>query len=93
LEFLFGLAVALAAINSILLIALASVYGRTALHTHAAYPFGLFFFSMLLLLQNVGTAFGYLFDSSFIGDAAYPFMSLVGAFELAGLLALLRITV
>ena len=93
MEFLFELAVALAAANSILLVILATVYGRTAVRTRAAYPLGLFLFSLLLLVQSAGTAFGYLLNSPFIGDAAYPFMSVVGGFELAGLLALLRITI
>ena len=92
MEFLFGLAVTLSIINSVLLVVLAAVYGRTAVRTRAAYPLGLFLFSLLLLVQNAGTAFGYMANSSVIGDSFYPFMSIVGGFELAGLLALLRIT-
>ena len=49
-------------------------------------------FSVLLLVQSAGTAMGYMFDSQFLGDQAYPFMSVVGVSELASLLVLLKIT-
>jgi hypothetical protein len=93
MELLFDLAILFAGTNSILLALLATVYGRTAVRTGAAYPVGLFVFSILLLLQSAGTAVGYLLNAPYLGDEAYPFMSIVGGFELVGLLALVRITV
>lgn len=92
LEILLGTAILLATIDSVLLAVLATVYGKTAIRTRAAYPLGLFIFSVLLLVQSAGTALGYFFASPYLGDQAYPFMALVGGFELAGLVVLLRIT-
>ena len=89
---LLSLAILLYAINSVLLAVLAYVYGRTALSTKARYPLGLFIFSILLLLQSAGTAATYLFLSPYFGEEAVPLMSLMAPLELAGVLALLRIT-
>jgi hypothetical protein len=93
MEVLLWLAILFAAANSVLLAVLAFVYGRTALRTRAAYPIGLLVFTLLLLLQSLGTSLGYFLDAPFLGDEAYPFMTMVGGFELVGLLALLRITI
>jgi len=93
LEILLDLAILFAGTNSVLLVVLCSIYGKTAFRTRAAYPVGLLIFSVLLLLQSLGTMMGYFFDAPFLGDEAYPFMSIVGGFELAALLALLRITI
>jgi len=85
-------AIILYAVNSLLLSLLAYTYGRTWLSTRAKYPLGLFVFSLLLLLQSVGTAAAYLFLSPYFGSEAVPFMSLMASFELVGVVALLRIT-
>ena len=71
---------------------LAFVYGRTALSTRAKYAAGLFIFSILLLAQSLGTAAAYLFLGAYFGDEAVPFMAVMGAFELVGVVALLRVT-
>jgi len=93
MEALLELAILLAGANSVLLVILALVYARTAIRTRAAYPVGLLIFSLLLLFQSLGTAVGYFVNARYLADEAYPFMSIVGGFELAGLLALLRITI
>jgi len=89
---LLTLAIVLYAANSVLLVVLASVYGKTALSTRAKYPIGLFIFSILLLLQSAGTAAAYLFLSPYFGEEAVPYMSTMALFELAGVAALLRIS-
>ncbi len=89
---LLTLAIALYAVNAVLFGFLAYVYLRTALSTRARYPLGLFIFSLLLLLHSAGTAIAYLFLGAYIGDEAVPYMSVMGSFELVGVLALLRIT-
>lgn len=86
------MAIILYGINSVLLALLAWIYGRTAIRTRASYPVGLFIFAALLLFHSVGTAIGYFTMAPYIGEEAVPFMSVVGSFELVGLLALLRIT-
>lgn len=89
---LLSLAIVLYSINSVLLAALAYVYGRTALSTRAKYPLGLFVFSTLLLLHSGGTAAAYLFLSPYFLEEAVPYMFIMAAFELAGVGFLLKIT-
>ena len=80
-------------VNAVFFGSLAYVYGRTAYSTRARYPIGLFIFSVVLLLQSAGTALAYVFLSPYFGDEAVPYMLVMGTFELAGVLALLKITV
>jgi hypothetical protein len=46
----------------------------------------------MLLLQNLLTAFAYGTMSPLFGTDALPYLSVIGGTELAGLLALLRMT-
>ena len=89
---LLSLAIVLYSINSVLLAALAYVYGRAALSTRAKYPLGLFVFSTLLLLHSGGTAAAYLFLSPYFLEEAVPSMFIMAVFELVGVGFLLRIT-
>lgn len=86
------LAIALYVVNAILLGFLAYVYGRTARSTRAKYAVGLFVFSVLLLVHSAGTAAAYLLLAPYFLEEAVPYMSVMGSFELAGVIALLRIT-
>ncbi|MDA4125263.1 MAG: hypothetical protein OK438_07465 [Thaumarchaeota archaeon] len=85
------LAIALYSANAVLFGFLAHVYGKTALSTKAKYATGLFVFSLLLVVQSLGTAIAYTSFSAYLDDAA-PYWSIMGSFELVGVLALLRIT-
>lgn len=89
---LLTVAILLYSVNAVLFSFLAYVYGKTAFSTKAKYPLGLFIFSVLLLLHSAGTAAAYFFLGPYFGDEAVPYMSLMGSFELVGVLALLRIT-
>ncbi len=89
---LLSLAIVLYSVNSVLLAVLAYVYGRTALSTRAKYPLGLFVFSMLLLLQSVGTAAAYLFLSPYFLEEVVPSMFIMASFEFVGVVSLLWIT-
>ena len=89
---LLGLAVVIYCVNAVLFGALAFFYGRTALSTRAKYPLGLFVFALLLLVHSAGTAAAYLTLGPYFGEEAVPFMSIMGAVELVGVSALLRIT-
>lgn len=86
------LAVALAGINSAILIVLLYVYGRIMFRTRAMYSVGLFIFAVLLLLQSLVTGIGYVTMASYFGDEALPMMSIVQGLELGGLIVLARIT-
>jgi hypothetical protein len=93
MELLLELTVMLAIINSILLVILVSVYGRTTIRTRAIYPAGFLVFSVLMLIQRALNALGYSLNPSSIGDEAYPSTSIVGILELGGLPTHPRITV
>jgi hypothetical protein len=92
MELVVSLAIVLYAVDAALLAVLAFVYGRTTLHTRATYPLALFIFSMLLLVQSAGTAVGCYSDAQYLSDPSYAFIPLMGLFELAGIAALLKIT-
>ncbi len=85
-------AIGLASVNSAILVALIYLYAKIALKSRATYSFGLAFFAGLLLVHNLLTAFAYGTMSPLFGTEALPYLSAVGAAELAGLLVLLRIT-
>ena len=90
--FMMQLAVALAGINSAILIVLLYIYGRIMFRTRAMYSVGLFVFAVLLLLQSLVTGIGYVAMESYFGDEALPMMSIVQGLELGGLIVLVRIT-
>lgn len=85
-------AIGLASVNSVILVALIYLYARIASRTKATYSVGLLVFGTLLLLHNLLTVFAYSTMSDLFGAEALPFLSAMGAAELAGLLVLLRIT-
>jgi len=88
-----SLATLLALANSIILVVLIYLYARISLRTRAAYSAGLVVFATFLLLHNLLTIFAYVSMSPVFGTEALPFLSAIGALELAGLLVLLRLTV
>jgi hypothetical protein len=92
MEALMYLAIGLASVNSLILAVLIYMYARIAARTRASYSVGLAIFAGLLLVHNLLTAFAYGTMSSLFGPEALPFLSGIGAAELAGLLVLLRIT-
>jgi len=88
-----GLAIGLALANSVILLSLIYLYSRIFLKTRAAYPIGLALFASFLLLHNLLTVFAYGTMAPVFGSGALPVLSAIGAFEFAGLIILLRITV
>jgi len=85
-------AIGIAVINSIILLGLVYLYARIAVKSRAAYSFGLLFFAVMLLLQNLLTAFAYGTMSPLFGTDALPFLTVIGGTELAGLLGLAKMT-
>jgi len=55
MEMLMDAAIGIAVINSIILLGLVYLYARIAVKSRAAYSFGLLFFAVMLLLQNLLT--------------------------------------
>lgn len=85
-------AIGLATVNSAILLGLIYVYAKISVRTHATYPAGLVIFASLLLLQNLITAIAYATMSPVFGVEALPYLSGMGAAELAGLTVLLWMT-
>jgi len=92
MEMLMDAAIGIAVINSIILLGLVYLYAKIVVKSRAAYSFGLLFFAVMLLLQNLLTAFAYGTMSPLFGTDALPFLTVIGGTELAGLLGLLRMT-
>lgn len=88
-----GLAAGLAIANSFVLIALIYFYTKIARRTRATYSVGLSFFALFLLLNNLLTVFAYTSMAPLFGEGALPYLSVIGAFQLAGLSVLLWQTV
>jgi hypothetical protein len=93
METLMYVAIGLASANSIILIGLIYLYARIAMKARASYSIGLAVFASLLLLHNLLTVFAYVAMAPFFGLGALPYLSGIGALELAGLIVLLRMTV
>jgi len=85
-------AIGLASVNSVILVGLLYLYARIFARSRASYSIGLTFFAGMLLLQNLLTAFAYGTMSPLFGSDALPYLSAIGAAELAGLLMLTKIT-
>lgn len=85
-------AIGIASLNSVILLGLVYLYARIFLRSRASYSLGLIFFAAMLLLQNLLTALAYGTMSPLFGSDALPYLSVIGATELAGLLMLLRMT-
>ncbi len=92
-EPLMDLATGLAFVNSVILVALIFFYAKISVRTRATYSVGLAIFASFLLLHNLLTIFAYVSMAPVFGAGALPFLSAIGAFELAGLIVLLRMTV
>ena len=75
-----------------ILLVLLYVYTKIFSKTRAMYAVGLVMFSLLLLAHNILTIFAYVLMAPVFGAEALPFLAGITALELAGLLALVRIT-
>jgi hypothetical protein len=92
METLMYTAIGIASVNSVMLLGLVYLYVRIFLRSRASYSMGLIFFAAMLLLQNLLTAFAYGTMSPLFGADALPYLSVIGATELAGLVMLFRMT-
>ena len=85
-------AVVFAVLNTIVLVALLSVYGKIAVKSKAAHSVGLVVFALFLLAQNLLTVGAYLAMSPLFGHGALPALSSISALEFVGLVVLAKIT-
>ena len=79
--------------NMAILIALLAVYGRIYSKTRATFTVGLMVFAGMLMLHNVLAVYGYFAMAKLYSDELLPYFAGIHVAELAGLLALLKVTV
>lgn len=79
--------------NMAILIALLAVYGRIYSKTRATFTVGLMVFAGMLMLHNVLAVYGYFAMAKLYSDELLPYFAGIHIAELAGLIALLKVTV
>jgi hypothetical protein len=79
--------------NMAILIALLVVYGRIYSKTRATFTIGLMVFAGMLMLHNVLAVYGYFAMAKLYSDELLPYFAGIHIAELAGLIALLKVTV
>lgn len=79
--------------NMAILIALLAVYGRIYSKTRATFTVGLMVFAGMLMLHNVLAVYAYFAMAKLYSDELLPYFAGIHIAELAGLIALLKVTV
>jgi membrane-bound metal-dependent hydrolase YbcI (DUF457 family) len=79
--------------NMAILVVLLAVYGRIYSKTGATFTIGLMVFAGMLMLHNVIAVYGYFAMAPLYSDDLLPYFVGIHIAELAGLLALLKVTV
>jgi hypothetical protein len=84
---------AVSLVNVGVLAVLLATYGRIYKNTRATFTLGLMFFSAMLALHNAIAVYGYFAMAPLYADALLPYFVGVHIAELAGIGALLKVTV
>ena len=79
--------------NVAILVALMAVYGRIYSKTGATFTIGLMVFAGMLMLHNVLAVYAYFAMAPLYSDELLPYFVGIHIAELAGLIALLKVTV
>lgn len=79
--------------NMMILVVLLAVYGRIYSKTGATFTIGLMIFAGMLMLHNVIAVYGYFAMAPLYSDDLLPYFVGIHIAELAGLIALLKVTV
>ena len=79
--------------NMAILVVLLAVYGRIYSKTGATFTIGLIIFAGMLMLHNVIAVYGYFAMAPLYSDDLLPYFVGIHIAELAGLIALLKVTV
>jgi hypothetical protein len=90
---LMDISAAVSLINIGLLAMLLAIYGRLYQNTKAVFTLGLMFFAAMLVLHNSIALYGYFAMAPLYSDALLPYLVGVHIAELAGISALLKVTV
>ncbi len=79
-------------VNVVLLIALLTVYARVYKSTRAVFTIGLMFFAGMLMLHNIIAVYAYFAMQPLYALGLLPYFAVIHIAELAGIAALLKIT-
>ena len=80
-------------INTAILVVLLAVYANIYRKTGATFTIGLMVFAGMLMLHNIIAVYGYFAMAPLYSENLLPFFVGIHVAELAGLLALLKVTV
>ena len=79
-------------VNVVLLIALLTVYARVYKSTRAVFTIGLMFFAGMLMLHNIIAVYAYFAMQPLYALGLLPYFAVIHIAELAGIAALLKVT-
>jgi hypothetical protein len=79
-------------VNVVLLIALLTVYAKVYKNTRAVFTFGLMFFAGMLMLHNIIAVYAYFAMQPLYALGLLPYFAVIHIAELAGIAALLKVT-
>lgn len=78
--------------NVVLLIALLTVYAQVYKSTRAVFTIGLMFFAGMLMLHNIIAVYAYFAMQPLYAVGLLPYFAVIHIAELAGIAALLKVT-
>ena len=81
-----------AVVNVALLIALLTVYAKVYKSTRAVFTIGLMFFAGMLMLHNIIAVYAYFAMQPLYAVGLLPYFAVIHIAELAGIAALLKVT-
>ncbi|HYT02336.1 MAG TPA: hypothetical protein VEL70_05455 [Candidatus Acidoferrum sp.] len=79
-------------VNVVLLIALLTVYAKVYKNTRAVFTIGLMFFAGMLMLHNIISVYAYFAMQPLYALGLLPYFAVIHIAELAGIAALLKVT-
>ena len=79
-------------VNVVLLIALLTVYAKVYKSTRAVFTIGLMFFAGMLMLHNIISVYAYFAMQPLYALGLLPYFAVIHIAELAGIAALLKVT-
>ncbi|MGD1836167.1 MAG: hypothetical protein ACPKQO_10655 [Nitrososphaeraceae archaeon] len=93
MAFLMDLSAIVSFVNIILLIVLLTIYIRIYSASRAQFTIGLIFFASMLIVHNAIGLYAYFSMASLYADDLLPYFLMVHIAELAGIAAMLKITI
>ena len=80
-------------VNTVILVVLLAVYANIYRKTGATFTIGLIVFAGMLMLHNIIAIYGYFAMAPLYSDDLLPYFVGIHIAELAGLIALLKVTI